>query len=338
MKYRLLDHIVCDICKGYFRVEVKEAVEVDYARIPEFATCANCSFGDTFNCTDCIRYEIKSGRLLCSCGRAYPIVDFTPVLLNSNTVSDTQTHFDAQWRFWGGDAKIYGKTKDEMLNWCFSHLIPSHVSRDYFKERLILDAGCGHGKFSVAFAELDNEVIGMDITSHVRKVYVDHVGIFPLLHFIQADVLHPPLKQERFDYVFSEGVIHHTGDTRRAFKELLSLVKPRGMFGIWVYPHRSRLFEIYARAIRTITSRLPKNFLYVLSYIPVPLLSVIKAYSRTSLKNASWRQCAQVVFDFFGPQFQSHHTEAEIKKWFFEEGIERVEFAKVDPVSVSAVK
>ena len=46
------------------------------------------------------------------------------------------------------------------------------------------------------------------------------------------------------------------------------------------------------------------------------------AYSGTSLKTASWRQCAQVIYDFFGPKYQTHHTKAEVRAWYQEEGFE----------------
>lgn len=68
-------------------------------------------------------------------------------------------------------------------------------------------------------------LLELDVGAAVAKAY-DRVRLFPHAHGLQADVLAPALKPATFDYVFSNGVIHHTSDTRLAFKRVASLVRP----------------------------------------------------------------------------------------------------------------
>ncbi len=339
MKYRLLNYIVCPLCGDHFKIQVDERENIGTAcDLNGLSKCDLCSFDNKYECEKCIGYEIKQGLLVCSCNKKYSIINYVPRLIEEEDAPDSKKHFEPQWEFWGDEEKIFGKTKEQMLEWCINHMAPASKKKEDFRGMFILDAGCGHGKYSEAFAEIGNEVIGMDITARVEHNYCNNLRKNCFLHFVQGDVLNPPFRKNTFDYVFSEGVIHHTGNTRAAFGKLYNLVRPGGMFGLWVYPVRSLLFEVTSKAVRMVTVRLPKKLLYCLSFIPVPVLSVVKAYSLTSLKNSSWRQCAQVIFDFFGPKYQTHHTEHEVKEWFVDEGARDMEFFDDEPVSAVGMK
>jgi hypothetical protein len=49
-------------------------------------------------------------------------------------------------------------------------------------------------------------------------------------------------------------------------------------------------------------------------HMPVPFLLIPGwgVYSGTSPKSASWRQCAQLTYEFFGPKYQTHHSSEEV--------------------------
>jgi hypothetical protein len=136
---------------------------------------------------------------------------------------------------------------------------------------------------------------------------------------------------------FSNGVLHHTASTRRAFAAVAGLVGTPGYMGVWVYPIRHRAWEWTQRALRALTTRTPRGLLHRLCYLAVPLLSVARAYSGTSLARASWRQCAQVVFDFYAPRYQWHHRPDEVVGWFREEGFVDVRVMP-DPLSVTGTR
>jgi hypothetical protein len=56
-------------------------------------------------------------------------------------------------------------------------------------------------------------------------------------------VFAPPFRSETFDYVFSLGVLHHTGSTIQAMRKACSLVRPGGEINVWVYAACLDYFE-----------------------------------------------------------------------------------------------
>jgi SAM-dependent methyltransferase len=247
-------------------------------------------------------------------------------------------HFQTQWQYWGDHSKNFGRDIQQSLEFLRWTLVPRNAGPSFFDQKLILDAGCGHGKYLSALSDKNVEVVGMDITRSI-DLCQRLVGDRDNIHLVQGDVIHPPFAKASFDYVYSNGVIHHTPDTRRAFRALAALPKTSALYAVWVYPYRAKWWDVTQHSIRSITTRLPPGLLRALCYIPVPLLSIpgIGAYSNTSLKTASWAECAQVIFDFYGPKYQTHHTQEEIESWFREEGYNGIEFGP-DPLSVIGVR
>jgi SAM-dependent methyltransferase len=100
----------------------------------------------------------------------------------------------------------------------------------------VLDAGCGGGRYSVAWHLLGaGHVLGVDLSDHgvadararVAEMKIDNV------EFQLADVVELPLQSDSFDIVFSNGVLHHTRDWRRGIENLVRVLKPGGLG--WLY-------------------------------------------------------------------------------------------------------
>lgn len=79
-------------------------------------------------------------------------------------------------------------------------------------------------------------VVGLELShcvdqaaNHARKQGLENV------FFVQADLTSPPFRAAAFDFIMSEGVLHHTGDTRAALQALISLLMPNGQIGFYVY-------------------------------------------------------------------------------------------------------
>ena len=292
-------------------------------------------------------------------GYRYPIVDGVPRLLVdtrlarptdptgspnapdqslSSEYRQTVEHFRTQWENYAEEEKIFGRDVEASWRYFRETLCPPDVSDDWFRGRSILDAGCGHGKYVDALSRRGIEVFALDITPEVGRVY-RKFHRRSNVHVVQANILHPPIAHGTMDYVFSNGVIHHTPNTRGAFHALGRLVRNGGYLAVWVYPFRSPAFDTVSQFLRSFTTRMPRAVLRPLCYLPVPLLSIPgwEAYSKTSLRNASWRECAQVVYDFFGPKYQTHHTPAELSQWYLEDGFE-IPWIGPDPLSAAARK
>ena len=66
----------------------------------------------------------------------------------------------------------------------------------------------------------------------------------------RADLNDLPLKDASVDLIFSEGVLHHTDDTERAFHNIARLLKPGGHFLLYVYRKKGPIREFTDDYIR----------------------------------------------------------------------------------------
>src|SRR6185369_16436046 len=87
-----------------------------------------------------------------------------------------------------------------------------------------------------------------------------------------------PFRKGTFDFVYSQGVIHHTFSTETAFRRICQLPKTGGRLYIWVYDPKVEQRTLTRRAImlmetvvRPICWRLPGAMQTVLLIPIVPL-------------------------------------------------------------------
>ena len=127
---------------------------------------------------------------------------------------------------------------------------------DFFKDKLVLDAGCGYGRHSRVVHEFGAEVVGMDLSVAVlnaKRITCD----LPNAHIVQADLFEPPFRKGTFDLVFSWGVLHHTPDPRRAFEGLADFVKGGGDISVKIYRGKPASAAFSESGIRALTLRIP---------------------------------------------------------------------------------
>jgi SAM-dependent methyltransferase len=100
----------------------------------------------------------------------------------------------------------------------------------------VLDAGCGGGRYSVAWHLLGaREVVGVDLSepgiadARARADAMKLEGV----RFERMDVVELPVAPDSFDIVFSNGVLHHTRDWKRGVHGIVNALK-RGGLG-WLY-------------------------------------------------------------------------------------------------------
>jgi SAM-dependent methyltransferase len=119
--------------------------------------------------------------------------------------------------------------------------------------KIILDAGCGAGFSALLFFDdhlKNHDYLGVDISNAV-DVAADRFREqgYPG-DFLQINLLELPLPDESIDIIFSEGVLHHTDSTERAFKYLAGKLKPGGRFLFYVYAKKAVIREFTDDYIR----------------------------------------------------------------------------------------
>ena len=190
--------------------------------------------------------------------------------------------------------------------------------------RMILDAGCGGGRYAKVCGEAGATVFGADHTRAVEKArqLCSHL---PNVNFVQADLKHLPFEPASFDFVFSIGVMHHDADTRSVFDAVAAMVKPGGRYSVWLYRKNQWWQEILNSGLRTITTRIPSTVLMpfchigaVLGGVPVVNKSLNKIINFSAHPSYENRVCD--TFDWWAPKYQYHHTVDELSVWFHEAG------------------
>ncbi len=100
--------------------------------------------------------------------------------------------------------------------------------KEFLKDKkYVLEAGCGLGRDSKMFAELNNEthIVAIDQSGNALKVARKYLEKFNNCEVMQADITNF-VYLEKFDFISCDQVIHHTpnpGDTLKHFFEHLNV-------------------------------------------------------------------------------------------------------------------
>lgn len=185
------------------------------------------------------------------------------------------------------------------------------------EEAVVLDAGCGNGRYSFSASEYGAVVFGVDLGDGVDAAFTN-TKYLSSVHIIQGDILALPFAPETFDIVFSIGVLHHTGDAKRATETLAGLLKPVGTITVHVYGKGNVIFEVVDRAIRNRTTKMSiqelhrlTERLFWLSGI-LQRVGVLRFVNKYLFRVQSHRHC---IFDWYAAPVATHHTYTEVEEW-----------------------
>jgi ubiquinone/menaquinone biosynthesis C-methylase UbiE len=135
---------------------------------------------------------------------------------------------------------------------------------DFFKDKVVVDGGCGSGKFSAAIARFGaKKVIGLDIGEKGLAFAREQAKKVPYgdrLEYRNASLLDIPLEDGSVDMVWSNGVIHHTLGYETCVKEFSRIIKSGGDLFLYVNG-RFGLFELLLDNLRLATEAVPTTLL-----------------------------------------------------------------------------
>jgi len=175
--------------------------------------------------------------------------------------------------------------------------------------KTILEVGCGTGQLSNYFAiGTNNDIFGLDPTKaslDLAKEFADKNNIINV-KFINADIFDDVLKDEVFDFIWTNGVLHHTKDPYGAFKILIKYLKKEGYVLVGLYNKLGRLRTIFRR--------------YIYKIFGSKIVEKIDPTLR-NLKFDENEKMAWIRDQYLHP-IESLHTIDEVLKWFKENDID----------------
>ncbi len=112
---------------------------------------------------------------------------------------------------------------------------------DQFQGASLLEIGCGMGTDLLQFARGGARCTGIDLTPRSVEITRHRFELYGLAgDFLIGDGERLPFRDESFDVVYSNGVLHHTPDTERAVREVHRLLRRGGTAKVMLY-HKNSL-------------------------------------------------------------------------------------------------
>jgi len=188
--------------------------------------------------------EIVTGTLRgASSGKTYPIVNGIPRFVEQSSYNSS---WDYKWtsidRGKGLNYRILDKNDPAYrIHDLFDRNDHDGLAFRHAEERLVLDAGCGVGQYTIKLLQNHKpaKVVSLDLTRGVdifRRIILDRYPEYrSRILLVQASVFQMPFQDQTFDYAFSLGVLHHTGNTREAIGQVARVLKTNGQINFWVY-------------------------------------------------------------------------------------------------------
>lgn len=119
--------------------------------------------------------------------------------------------------------------------------MPRLMEFEKFRHARLLEIGCGMGTDLLQFARGGARCIGIDLTPRSVEITRHRFKLYGADgDFMISDGERLPFRDESFDVVYSNGVLHHTPDTAGAIREVHRVLRPDGLAKVMLY-HRNSL-------------------------------------------------------------------------------------------------
>ena len=137
-----------------------------------------------------------------------------------------------------GTLEYFESVKDKRYT-AESH-IPKFAQFGSYKNKRILEIGCGIGTDAIEFARHGAQYVGIDLSSESINLTKKRFDVYNLKgEFYNIDAADDLSFLGKFDLVYSFGVIHHYPNVEKIIDNVKKLLKPKGIFKFMVYAKNS---------------------------------------------------------------------------------------------------
>lgn len=281
---------------------------------------------------------ITTGTLVTDDGIKYPIIRGIPRFVNQEYYASS---FGYEWNRWPRvqfDSENVGKPMAGYTSSMWEIITGAELGQ--VKDKMIVEFGCGSGRFLDIVRSKGGTAVGMDISQAVEAARQNFSHDTKVL-IVQGDINNPPFREGVFDGGYSIGVLHHTPAPIDGLKELVNTVKSGGWVACCVYPKGEFYDYPSVERLRKIHNLLNTNlkyypalfYSYLSAYVITPLIykgKQIKVLSQLlenleknwlvalNLPDKRWRVLD--VFDAITPAIATTHTYDEVIHWMQKAG------------------
>jgi SAM-dependent methyltransferase len=287
------------------------------------------------SCGSKLENDQAEGFLCPACKRVYPNVQGIARFVDAQHDADS----------FGFQRLRYRKTQldpDELRESERCFFMKTALRPEDLKGKLVLEVGCGMGRFAEVATRWGARVVGVDLSA--AEVAAQNLASRDFVAF-QADFFTLPFAPESFDVIYSIGVLHHTPDCEAAVKALDRYLKPGGLLAVWLYSGYNKWYR-FSDFWRRYTHRMKPQTLHGILKVAVPFFyNLQQGLKRVPLVG---RPAAGIVhhlfpvnrqkdpearmldtFDWYSPKYQSKHTYEQVFKWYEAMGMEDMRVGEI---------
>lgn len=310
----------------------------------ELLVCPDCpgEIGLTLSSGHSENGEIVAGALHCpACRQAWPVRDGIPRFVEGP--EDYSENFAYEWQRWGR-VQIDRFANHRLSTTRF--LSDSRWSPDWLRDKLLLDAGCGAGRFTDVAATLGARVIAVDLSDAVIAARANTRDHGDRAEIVQASLFRLPFRVGTFDGVFCMGVIQHTPDPRRVVMRLPHYLKSGGRLAYNFYEIDWRtLLQPIKYALRLLTRHLSNavnerlSLALVVAFFPLSwllshvrfvriiniMLPICATHNRELTLAQQFRWTLLDTFDWYSPRYEIRQSHWQVASLLRESGLAEVD-------------
>jgi ubiquinone/menaquinone biosynthesis C-methylase UbiE len=134
--------------------------------------------------------------------------------------------------------------------------IPEVIDFPRWRDKDVLEVGCGLGTDAINFARAGARYTGVDLTEasiELARRRFEFETLNAELRVADAEAL--TFSDNSFDLVYSHGVLHHTPDTQRAIDEIHRVLRPGGTAMVMLYHKNSYNYRVSIMTLRRLGVR-----------------------------------------------------------------------------------